>query len=136
MFGSPAFAHRENFFGHARLNLATEMQNAADAKIDRHRIPRRANAEAIDMPASETVDHVRRGQDNKTYVFVRIDAGGGHPVAQLVIVVRERERHAEGQRFGIAILAFGNQPRQRARRNEWIGDVTIGGRGKVGVEPR
>ena len=45
----PALAHAENFLGGARENLRDEMQDVADAEIDRDRIPRRADAERIDM---------------------------------------------------------------------------------------
>ncbi len=81
------------------------MQDVPDAEIDRDRVPRRADAERIDMAVGEAVHHVRRRQHDEPHVLVGIDTAGGHPEPQLVIVGRERKRHAEGQRFGAGSCA-------------------------------
>jgi len=88
------------------------------------------------MAAREAVHHVRRRQHHEANILIRIDAGSRHPETQLVIVVGERECHAEGQRLGAAFLAFGNQPRQGARRDQRIGDIAIGGGGQIGIKLR
>ncbi len=88
------------------------MQDVADAEIDRDRIPRRADAEAIDMLVGEALDHVGRRQHDEPHVLVGIDAARRHPEAQVIIVGRERERHAEGERL---LAAWPCAPRRRAR---------------------
>ncbi len=91
-----------------------EMQDEADAEIDRDRVPRRADAEAVDMPVGEAFDHVGRRQHDEPHVLVGIDAAGRHPEPQLIVVGRERERHAEGERL-LAAAPCARRPRGRAR---------------------
>ena len=110
----PSGAHRQHLLGRARQDLGHEMQDEADAEIDRDRIPRRADAEAVDMPVGEALDHVGRRQHDQPHVLVGIDAAGRHPEAQMIIVRGERERHAEGERLLAAALARW-RPRARAR---------------------
>ena len=87
-------------FSAARARISRdEMQDEADAEIDRDRIPRRADAEAVDVPVGEALHHVGRRQHDEAHVLVRIDAARRHPEAQMIIVRRERERHAEGERL-------------------------------------
>jgi len=88
--------------------LVQALQDVADAEIDRDRIPRRADAEAVHMLARQAVDHVGRRQHHQAHVLVRIDAARRHPQAKLIVVVGERKRHAERERLGIAALALGH----------------------------
>ena len=92
------------------------MQDIADAEIHRDRIPGCADAERIDLPAGEAVDHVGWRQHHQPHVLVGIDAAGRHPEPQLVIVGGERESHAEGQGLGAALPSLGDDARQRGRR--------------------
>ena len=62
------------------------MQDEADAEIDRDRIPRRADAEGVDMLVGETLYHVRRRQHDEAHVLVRVDTARRHPEAQMVVV--------------------------------------------------
>ena len=112
------------------------MEDAANAGIDRDRIPRRADTEAIDMTVGETLHHVRRRQDDKPHIVVGIDAAGRHPVAQLVIMMRKRKRHAEGQRLGVARFALSDDTRQGQRRHFRVSDIAIGQAGKRRIKAR
>jgi len=61
-------------------------------------------------------DHLRRWNDDQLHVAVRVDAGGGHPVADFVVVGRDREHHGEGH-WRAAIFFIGvDHLFQRARR--------------------
>ena len=64
-------------------------------------------------------------QHHQPHVLVGIDAGRRHPEPQLVIVGRERESHAEGQRIGPRFAPLGNHTRQRFRGDERIEAVAI-----------
>ena len=99
----PVLPHREHLLRRAHQDVGDEMQDVADAEIDRDRIPGRADAERIDLAAGEAVDHVGRRQHHQPHVLVGIDAARRHPEPQLVIVGRERKGHAEGQRLGAAL---------------------------------
>ena len=61
IFVGPARPDREHFLSRALQDLRNEMQDVADAKIDSHRIPRRADTEGIDMFVGETFHHVGGG---------------------------------------------------------------------------
>ena len=124
-------AHRQHLLRHARHDRAAEMQDTADAGFHRHRIPRRADAEAVDLPVGEAVDHIRRRQHHQPHILVRIDAAGRHPEPQLVIMVGEREGHAKGEDVMAARLAFGDDRGKRARRHQRIGDIAV-----CGIGPR
>ena len=96
------------------------MQDMADAEVDRDGIPGRADAEGVDMTVGETVHHVGRRQHHEANVLVGIDAAGGHPEPQLIIMGRERKRHAEGQRFGAAFAPRRDHAGQRQRRRHRV----------------
>ena len=110
----PALPHREQLLGGARENLGDEMQDVADAEIDRDRIPRRADAEAVHVPVLQALHHVGRRQHDEAHVLVRIDAARRHPEAQVIVVRRERKRHAEGEGI-LATRPCAPRPRARAR---------------------
>ena len=110
------------------------MQDEADAEIDGDRIPRRADAEGVDVPVGEALDHVGRRQHHEPHVLVRVDAARRHPEAQVIVVRRERKRHAEGERVLAARLAGGDDLGERARRHHRIGDASFGGGCDRGVE--
>ena len=99
----PALADRQHLFRRAHQDVGDEMQDVADAAIDRDRIPGRADTERIDLTAREAVDHEGRRQHHQAHVLVGIDAARRHPEPQLIIVGRERKRHPEGQRLGAGL---------------------------------
>ena len=101
------------------------MQDVADAEVDRDRIPGRADAERIDLAAGQAVDHVGRRQHHQMNVLVGIDAAGGHPEPQLIIVGRERKGHAEGQGLGAALAPRRDDARQRQRGGHRIEAVSV-----------
>ena len=109
----PALANAEIFFDGACENLRDEMQDVADAEIDRDRIPGRADAEGVDMAVGEAVDHVGRRQHHEPDILVRIDPARRHPEPQLIIVGGKRKGHAEGQGFGADPFALRDDTRQR-----------------------
>ena len=96
------------------------------AKIDRNRIPGRADAEPIDMAVGQALHHVGRRQHHEMHVFVGIDAARRHPEAQMIVVRRERERHAEGEGRQALGLALRNHLRERLRRHHRVGGVAFG----------
>ena len=102
------------------------MQDVADAEIDRDRIPRRADAERVDMSVLQALHHVGRRQHDEAHILVRIDAARRHPEAQMIIVRRERKRHAEGQRVLAARLALRHNAGERPRRHHRVADVAFG----------
>ena len=116
-FSDQSCLHRQHLLRRTDQNIRDEMQDMADAEIDRDGIPGRADAERIDMTVGETVHHVRRRQHHQTHVFVGIDAAGGHPEPQLIIVGRERKRHAERQGFGAALAPRRDHARQAPARS-------------------
>jgi len=78
--------HGENFFGCAGKNIRTEMEDSSDPEIDGNRIPRRPDAEAVDLTIAQTFDHIGRRQNDEAHVLIRIDTAGRHPKAELVVV--------------------------------------------------
>ena len=78
------------------------------AEIDRDRIPGRADAERIDLTAGETIHHVGRRQHHHMNVLIGVDAAGGHPESQLVIMGGERKGHTESQRLRAALAPRGD----------------------------
>ena len=87
----------------------------------------------IDMPVLQALHHVGRRQHHEPHVLVRIDAARRHPEAQMIVVRRERERHAEGERLLAARLALRDHARQRLRRHHRIEHVAFG---RVARSPR
>src|SRR3546814_1788877 len=69
-----------------------------DAGRHRQRVPRVADAEAVDLAGGQGIDHERRRYHHQPDIAVGMNAAGGEPVAQFVIVTGKREDHAEGQR--------------------------------------
>jgi hypothetical protein len=125
----PPLAHAEKLFRGARENFRHEMQDVADAEIDRDRIPGRADAERVDMLVLQTFHHVGRRQHDHADVFIRVDAAGRHPEAQVIIVRGEREGHAERQRLLALGLARRDYAGERACRYHRVTDVARGGAG-------
>jgi len=58
----------------------------ADAEIDRDGIPGRADTERIDLAAGKTIHHIGRRQHHHMNILIGVDAAGGHPEPQLIIV--------------------------------------------------
>ena len=96
------------------------MQDVADAEIDGDRIPGRADAERVNMAIGDAVDHVGRRQHHKPDILIRIDATGGHPEPELIVVGGERKRHAEGERLGAGLATFSDHARQSERRGHRV----------------
>src|SRR3546814_8954231 len=69
-----------------------------DAGRHRQRVPRVADAEAVDLAGGQGIDHERRRYHHQPDIAVGMNAAGGEPVAQFVIVTGKREDHAEGQK--------------------------------------
>src|SRR5215471_20747714 len=86
MLVRPAAAYRQHFLRRTRQDLAHEVQDKADAEIDRDRVPGRTNAKSIHLPVGKTFDHVRGRQDHETDILVGIDAASRHPESQMVVV--------------------------------------------------
>ncbi len=101
------------------------MQDVTDAEIDRDRVPGRADAERIDMAIGEAVHHVGRRQHHEANVLVGIDPACRHPEPELVIVGRERERHAEGQRLRSALAALCHDAGKRQRGGHGIDGIAL-----------
>ncbi len=70
----PALPDAEHLLGGAHQNVRDEMQDVADAAIDRDRVPGRADAECVDLAAGDAVHHVGRRQHHETNILVGIDA--------------------------------------------------------------
>ena len=125
-FQRPCLANRQHLFRRSFQNVRHEMQDVSDTEIDRDRVPRRAYAEGINMAAGEAVHHVGRRQHHQPHVLIGIDTAGGHPEPELIVVGRERERHAEGERFTAVLATCGHHPRQRFRGHHRIGRIAVG----------
>ena len=125
IFLGPRLAHGQHLLGGAREDVGDEVQDMTDAEIDGDRIPRRADAEGIDMAVGKAFDHIGRRQHNEAHILIRIHSAGGHPEAQLVVVRRERESHAEHQRIGTSFLARRDHPQQRLRGRQRVQRITI-----------
>ena len=103
-------------------------------KFDSDRIPRRPDAEAVDLPAGKAVHHIGRRQHDEPHIFVRIDAARRHPEAEQVVVAGERKGHAEGEGIGASLAPLGDDAGQRPRRVFRIGHVAVGSRSEVAIE--
>ena len=125
IFLRPGLPDRKHLLSRARQNVGGEMQDVADAFVDRDGIPGRADAERIDMPIGKAVHHVRRRQHDQPHVLVRIDAPGRHPEPQLVVMGGERKGHGEGQRFRAVLGALGDEARQRLCGGHRIEPVAV-----------
>ena len=73
----------------------------ADARLHGQAVPGFTHAEAIDLAAAQRIDQQRRRQHHQPDVVIRVDAAGDEPVAQLVVVARERKHHRQRQ-LGLA----------------------------------
>ena len=62
---------------------------------DRCGVPRLADAIAVDAARAERIGHQRRRHDDDLDIAVGVDAAGGKPVAQFVIVPRMRMHDAQ-----------------------------------------
>ncbi len=67
--------------------------------------------------------------------FVPIDATGRHHEAQLIVVIGEWNAPAEGERLGAARFAVRSDAGQRPCRPARIGDVAVGNRLQLPIEP-
>jgi len=76
----PGLAYGKNLLGGTLKNIDREMQDAANAEIDGNRIPRRADAESVDVAVGQALHHERRRQYDEMHVLVGIDTAGGQTV--------------------------------------------------------
>jgi hypothetical protein len=112
--------HRENLLHRARQDVGYEIQDVADATIDRDRIPGIGDAERIDLSLSKTVHHIGQRQHDQPNVLLGIDASRRNPEPQLVIVGGKRKGYAEGQRRRAAPAPSSYDARQCQRGNHGI----------------
>jgi hypothetical protein len=112
--------HAEDLLGVVRPDLVVGDHGDADAHEDRLLVPGLADAVAVDGAGLHGRRHLRRRGDREQHVGVDLPVGvvlvrsvvagvqpaGGEPVAQLVVVRRDREDHAhlEGLARGLEAL--------------------------------
>ena len=101
----PARAAAEHLLRAQRPDGRRGGDDRADARVDRHAVPRLADAEAIDLPGAHRIRQERRRNHDQPHVAVRVDAHRGEPVAQLIVVAGERIHHAERERLVSAARA-------------------------------
>jgi len=126
MLACPLLAHGEDFFGDARLNFAAEIAGCDRCEVDRHRIPRRADAEAIDVATGEAFDHVRRRQPPRA-AHLRPDRCRRPPSRSAADNCGAKtESHAEGERIGTTRLTVRHHAGKRARGDLGIDEIAVG----------
>src|SRR3546814_608582 len=81
-------AHREHLFDATAPDLRGCERNMADTAIDRDRIPRLADAYAIDLARRERVGGEGRAGDDDLDILIGTNDDAREPVAQHVIVAR------------------------------------------------
>src|SRR5262245_35012925 len=86
---SPVDATAENFLRREAPDGRSRRDDATDTDRDRQTVPWLANAKAVDLPLAHRVDQERRWNHHESNVMIRIDAAGGEPVTQLVVVAGE-----------------------------------------------
>src|SRR5207237_2624247 len=91
IFLRPTLPDRKHLLRRAHQNVRGEMQDLADAEIDRDRIPRRTDAEGVHVSLGKAVHHVRRRQHHEPDILVRIDPTRRHPESQLILVGGKRK---------------------------------------------
>ena len=81
----------------------------------RRRVPGLADAVAVDAAGAERIGHQRRRHDDDLDVAVGIDAAGGEPVAQLVVVARNADERPQSAAVRQAVLARSSMHRLQRR---------------------
>ena len=117
----PVLGDGEDLFRRVVPDVIAIGDDAADAQALRQAVPGCADAIAVDTPRREIGDHLRRRHDKQPHIAVGIDAAGGEPIAQHVVVAGMLEHDAEGRRWQALGAALFERPAQGAHGRQGAG---------------
>src|SRR5581483_133998 len=78
--------------------------NGAHSRSDCHTVPGLANTETVNLAIAQGIDQERRRYHHEPHLAIRIYSGCREPIAQLIVMTRERVHHREGERLASRLL--------------------------------